>query len=979
MIKILAVLITYSSFLYSQSPFYQTFTEENISGESKFGKSVANAGDINNDGYDDVIVGAPYDGKAYIFFGSAEPDNIPDVILGEDEDKFYFGHSVSTAGDVNNDGFSDVIVGTKGNEKAYIFLGSDNMDNSPDVILSGNEDSFYFGYSVSTAGDLNNDGYSDVLVSSQENSGAVYVFNGSDEMDNLYDHILLGEGRESRFGNSISTAGDINNDGYDDILVGAIGDNLVSIYLGNETMGNVADIKISSRGFAVSTAGDINNDGFDDFMISSLGKVLLFYGATSLNKIADKTIIGDPAEHSFGYSISNANDLNNDGFDDFIIGSPARYNSNIAKVYIYYGGDEIDDSASIVIDGNYHDSFGTSVSSAGDMNADGYNEVIIGAQSFYDDKGRADIHLGSIEMDEVVDISLFDEGSENFLGYTLSNAGDVNSDGFDDIIIGAKGFDSFKGRAYLYFGSNNFDNNADIVFTGERNQDYFSSTVSSAGDVNNDGFDDILICAVNFYKGKAYLYFGSNSMDNIADVVFNGIDVSGRFASSADGIGDINGDGYDDFVIAELGKERAHIYLGNNEINSTPYLILTGEDNEEDFGRLVTGCGDVNGDGYDDFIITSRNKAHLYLGANLFNGNTFISLKNNNNQEIGGVSFSSGGDINNDGFNDILARGSESSVLVYFGNINMDGIPDYTITTRELYSSFGFNLSVSGDLNNDGFDDILIGALGYNYGAGSVNIYYGGSALDSITDLLLTGEKEEAKFGSSISTSGDVNNDGFDDILIGAPEYESNGRAYNFFGGEIIKVVEPTQISPPNKASNISKSTNLVWNRSIGAEYYQLEIATDREFEQKKVTEIILSPDTLYLFDKFDGLETYYWHIRKYNDQIISKWSETMEFTTLLGSTPSKLILEQNYPNPFRQITTIEYGLPEHSYVNIEVFNILGQKVGTIFNNPSDNGYNKLEWNASNLSSGVYIIRIQATGISSEETSYAVRKVVLIK
>ena len=208
-----------------------------------FGMSVSNAGDVNNDGDDDVIVGAPYNsaggsyaGRAYLFFGGAAMDSSPDVILTGEAANDYLGYSVSGAGDVNNDGYADVIVGAIGNDagganagRAYIFFGGTAMDSTADVIFTGEAAGDYFGGSVSGAGDVNNDGYGDVIVGARgndaggANAGRAYIYFGGASTDSTADVIFTGAAATDLFAYSVSGYGDVNNDGYSDVIVGARG------------------------------------------------------------------------------------------------------------------------------------------------------------------------------------------------------------------------------------------------------------------------------------------------------------------------------------------------------------------------------------------------------------------------------------------------------------------------------------------------------------------------------------------------------------------------------------------------------------------------------------------------------------------------------------------------------------------------------------------------------------------------------------
>ncbi|MCP4710839.1 MAG: hypothetical protein GY869_19635, partial [Planctomycetes bacterium] len=168
--------------------------------------------------------------------------------------------------------------------------------------------------------------------------------------------------------------------------------------------------------------------------------------------------------------------------------------------------------------------FGYCVAKAGDVNNDGFDDVIIGAYRYNRDTGRSYIYYGDVSMDNTADVTLDGEGIYNFFGYSVSGAGDVNNDGYDDVIVGAYGYNNLIGRSYIYYGGAAMDNTADVTLDGEGPGNHFGISVSGAGDVNNDGYDDVIVGAwrYNSDTGRSYIYYGGAAMDNTADVTLDG-------------------------------------------------------------------------------------------------------------------------------------------------------------------------------------------------------------------------------------------------------------------------------------------------------------------------------------------------------------------------------------------------------------------------------------------------------------------------
>ena len=409
-------------------PLY-TFT-----GDGNFGSSVSGAGDVNGDGKADLIVGDPASsfsdsGSAHVFSGS--DGSVLYKFDGEVASNDFFGSSVSGAGDVNGDGMADLIVGVSGEDNNGLSSGNARVFSGNDGSVLYNfdgDDSFAsLGESVSDAGDVNGDGRADMIVGG---NGFARVFSGSN--GSILYHFEGNEG--DQFGFSVSGAGDVDGDGTPDLIVGAPGQLFFSSDTGDAHVFSGSDGSVlynfggdsvtEQFGASVSSAGDVNGDGKDDLIVGApfdddngfnSGSVRVLSGSDgSVLYIFD----GDGSSRLFGGSVSGVGDVNGEGKADLIIGNPNGNSNGTARVFSGSDGTilyDFDGTSLGVVGSGFGGSasFGTSVSNAGDVNGDGIEDIIVGSFGYavvLVSQVSSPVLLGDINLDGAVnflDISPF--------------------------------------------------------------------------------------------------------------------------------------------------------------------------------------------------------------------------------------------------------------------------------------------------------------------------------------------------------------------------------------------------------------------------------------------------------------------------------------------------------------------------------------------------------------------------------------------
>ena len=399
----------------------------------------------------------------------------------------------------------------------------------------------------------------------------------------------------------------------------------------------------------------------------------------------------------------------------------------------------------------------------------------------------------------------YEPGHEDF-GKSVFGLGDQNGDGYDDIAITGESMNEPQ-WIQIYYGGNPMDTFPDFEIMESPGLNIYANAAINIGDIIVDGKDDIGTRESFTPNYNRFLIFNVGSEpDSIPDFILPSTSFSDERISEWGASGDVNGDGYDDFILSSTDFNghagKVCLFYGGALLDTIPDWTIVGSEPNENMGYALSGGGDLNGDGYDDFLVVHfseypQKEALIFFGGDPPDTIPDVYISESNSIIVD--------DLNGDNFADIVCKSVEDSHAVYFGSPGMDNIPDVWLH----FLSFAISLSnyeCAGDINHDGYADIITG-MPPGAGYGIVTVHFGSWDMDGDPDITFVGGSSIQNVGDAVGKSGDTNGDGIDDIMWGTASIYGV-RIYAGDSAWAVSVEEPPEEPIPTDFTEIRAYPN---------------------------------------------------------------------------------------------------------------------------------------------------------------------------
>ena len=888
------------------------------------GNTVARAGDVDGDGYDDLLVGSQWydngqldEGVVWLFLGSpAGTAAAPTWFSESDTTDSGHGFNARGIGDVNGDGFADVAVPAHRWDNAagadvgrvQVFLGSaSGLSSTPDWSVEGTQAGENLGWNVAGVGDLDGDGTGDLLVSAPlfddgfVDSGRIDLYLGSLgglQTTPTWSWSAEHAGASLGYGvGSLAGLGDVDGDGTPDFAVGAPGWTEGTstnagrglVWYGLPTAGpdtEIAGVETGwELGYSLAGPGDVDGDGFADLLIAApmpgnagnvLGGTASLYEGTSggLNPTPVWTATGSGVGAccaSFGIDTTPLGDINADGFADFAIGA-GRWGAGLplrgaATVFLGSSGWPSVAPERLLQGANADDRLGFRLAGAGDVDGDGFTDLAVTSNNWDGsgslvDAGRVDLWLGAGADLDAVSWTLSGSAPQEERARFFA-VGDVNADGHADLAVASRrGTQTVAGEGFheLYYGSPTGLSTTPgwSWATGEADAEAGGVAV---GDFDGDGFDDLAVGSEEYDggatdDGAVFIFPGSAvGPPGVPTLILQEGQAGARYGAEAEAL-DVNGDGFDDLVVT------ASLWTGAYSLEGAMFLYLgTASGLQPTFSWMLTGgepdarlfragsTGDIDGDGFEDLLVGAvaangplgaEGAAMLYPGSPTGPPATPAWIRYGSApQDLFGYAVGSAGDVNGDGYADAVVscpNAGGPAIDAGYAELFLGSASGLSATPWESLAMdpaiwgyagvdlrFGYASGRNGDYDGDGFADLTVGVGGFTSGQnseGMVAIYRGDvGGPDPTAAQWIEGGQTLMYLGHELA-SGDVDGDGFSDLFaMGWLSSQTQGilqlRRGNGGGtplGPRPRLLQPDGVTPLS-LGGLSESTGFVWRQ----------------------------------------------------------------------------------------------------------------------------------------------------------------------
>ncbi|SFM90929.1 Por secretion system C-terminal sorting domain-containing protein [Chitinophaga sp. YR627] len=401
------------------------------------------------------------------------------------------------------------------------------------------------------------------------------------------------------------------------------------------------------------------------------------------------------------------------------------------------------------------------------------------------------------------------------LGMEVARGGKLNNDNYDDILLGAPGYqhaNGGNGAVFVYYGSiRGIVPFTYTLLTPNTPGGQYGVALGTGGDLNGDGYDDVVLNADDstHQQGGIAVYYGSSSGVTTTPEIVYGDPSYGTLGISIAISKDVTGDAFDDIIIGSGSASHGQANEGTITIipgsdwgvSFTPWIVIEGNQAGLRLGSRIVAAGDINNDGYNDIAVTATHQVLTFMGGPDGMATTPTNTLNINLSVEDALAIAGGGDINGDGYTDIILgipyysndQSGEGATYIYHGGSTGIGATPATILEgNQEGAGYGFDIEFAGDINNDGYADIIVGSPNQENGSqereGMAFVYYGrATGINPVPASTIQSNQSGAILGYSVSSAGDVNNDGNSDVLIGAIAFSNGqvaeGAAFVYHGG----------------------------------------------------------------------------------------------------------------------------------------------------------------------------------------------------